>query len=102
MSRTQRPQLALAAGAGGLAGALSYTVQRLVDAAQEGPGYASVLAQAHIPYYWRCDLALLHACLAGLLVGTAVGEEAARRWLARSWIVPLVAVPCILALLAVP
>ncbi|MCB9665738.1 MAG: hypothetical protein H6732_16640 [Alphaproteobacteria bacterium] len=102
MSVRDRPVLGLAAAAAGLAGALSYTVQRLVDAAQEGPAPGALIAQEHIPYYWRCGAALLHALVVALVVGTVATPEAAQRWLARAWLVPVVALPCLVALLAVP
>ena len=47
-------------------GMLSYAVQRIIDAQGEPP-METVLLQAHIPYYWRAAMAVLHALAAATL-----------------------------------
>ena len=61
------------------AATVSYTLQRLVDAA--GEPASTVLLQTHIPYFWRAAMAGLHGLTAGLLVALLVAAPDA--WLAR-------------------
>lgn len=97
------PRDALAAAAFGLVASASYVLQRLASWwAGEVPGDL-VLGQAHIPYYWRVALALLHGVLVAAILRSAVPVEAARRWLprVRMAVLPVVAVLFVLTL-AVP
>ena len=68
-----------AAALGAQAAVISYAGQRLFDAATAPTG---VLAQAHIPYFYRLAWALLHGLLVGLgvwrVLGRAEGPAAAR------------------------
>ena len=98
-----RPVLAVAGLAFGLTGALSYTLQRLYAAYTTTADFGANVATAHIPYYWRCDLALIHGILAATLVFFAVREAQARALLGKgSTLAAAVAIPCILLMLAVP
>ncbi len=98
-----RRRVALGAVAASLAAVLSYAAQRLGTAALGEPDPAAIVASAHTPYYGRLALCLMHAALAGLLVGMPLSEEAAGRWLARApWLVLAVVLPAALALMAVP
>jgi hypothetical protein len=97
-----RPRLAAAALAFALACCLSYAGQRLWDARTEPPP-GTVLLQATIPYYWRVGATLLHGGGAALILGLALDDAAARRWLGRApWLVPLVVLPAALAMALVP
>lgn len=91
--------LALALLGGG--GALSYVLQRLIDAGSEPP-IGTVLAQAHIPYYWRMAVALLHGLmLAGLSLG--LPQPWRTRILdAAPWWVGALVLGALIAMLAVP
>lgn len=104
---SHRAELAVAALSFGLACCLSYALQRLWDARTDPP-LGTVLLQATIPYYWRIAAATLHGAGVAALVlvalrSTGSVQERAERWLARApWLVPLVVLPCVLAMLAVP
>lgn len=101
--RHRRPVLGLAALAFGLTGTASYAVQRLYAAWGGAEDAGLVVDQVHIPYYWRCDLALLHAGLAAVIVAFGVRPEAALTWLGRGpWLVLLVVLPSALAMVLVP
>lgn len=82
--------------------AISYVAQRLAQAAQGGPSPLDVIAQAHIPLYWRVYLALLHAAIGGA-AASLVPSAAAQAVLARAPLVvpPIALILCALAL-AVP
>lgn len=69
-----KPRMALAAAVLGLVTATSYVAQRLL-AGDDAPASA-VIAQEHIPYYWRCALALLHGVLLASIVGLGVRDPA--------------------------
>lgn len=91
--------LALALLGGG--GTLSYVVQRLIDAGSEPP-IGSVMAQAHIPYYWRMAVALLHGLmLAGLSFGLPPRWRERVLRAAPVW-VGLLSLAALIAMLAVP
>ncbi len=91
--------LALALLGGG--GALSYVVQRLIDAGSEPP-IGSVMAQAHIPYYWRMAVALLHGLmLAGLSLGLPPRWRERVLHAAPVWVGGL-SLAALIAMLAVP
>ena len=83
-----------------IAAALSYTLQRLVDAQNEPP-MGTVLLQATIPYYWRVGMAVLHAGVVGLLVYTLSPRL---NWSRRAflWCISCIFLVCIVALIAVP
>ncbi|MCB9682965.1 MAG: hypothetical protein H6733_15980 [Alphaproteobacteria bacterium] len=102
MSRA-RPRLGLASTAFGLVAASSYVLQRLYAASSGVEGMGVAVATKHIPYYWRCDLALIHGVLAAVLVGFAVSDDDARRWFGRlPYAVPVVVGACVVAMLVVP
>ena len=74
-----RGRVAAAAAWAGIAGASSYALQRLYSAWSGEVGYANILAQEHVPYYWRAVLALFHAVLVGLVIGLGSKEAHAER-----------------------
>ncbi|MGC6491529.1 MAG: hypothetical protein ACON5B_01700 [Myxococcota bacterium] len=77
-----RASWALGAAVAGLAGVVSYVLQRL-SALGVAADPTAALAVEHIPFYWRFALAVLHAAGAGLLVAWGVREAEAHRWLQR-------------------
>ncbi|MFT5582944.1 MAG: hypothetical protein ACI9VR_000521 [Cognaticolwellia sp.] len=79
----------------------SYVLQRLIDAGSEPP-IGTVLAQEHIPYYWRMAVALLHGLvLAALSIGLPqIWRVRMLQW-APVW-VGTVCVCTLIAMLAVP
>lgn len=86
------------AGSGAMA---SYVLQRLIDAGSEPP-IGAVLAQAHVPYYWRMAVALLHGLtLAALSLGLPQAWRARLLHWAPLWVAAL-ALVCVVAMLAVP
>ncbi len=79
----------------------SYVVQRLIDAGSEPP-IGTVLAQAHIPYYWRMAVALLHGLvLAALSLGLPEAWRGRLLHAAPIW-VPALCLLTLLTMLAVP
>ncbi len=103
MSAPDAPRWALAATLFGLVAATSYVAMRVASAVSGEATAGSVLAAAHVPYYWRVGLAVFHGGIAALLAGLALSSEAAERWLAHlaPWVLPLMAV-LIVTMLAVP
>ena len=67
-----------------MAGAASYPLQRLLSAASGEVAYGSIIAQEHVPYYWRAVLALFHAAVIGLIIGLGSTDAQAARSL--GWI----------------
>ena len=79
----------------------SYVLQRLIDAGSEPP-IGTVLAQEHIPYYWRMAVAVLHGLvLAALSVGLPQRLRLRLLHLAPIW-VGAVSGCTVVAMLAVP
>lgn len=74
----------LAALVFGVVFALSYAAQRLASAWGGEVNPELVFATEHIPYYWRCGLALLHALAVALLVQFLVPTHRAEALLARA------------------
>ena len=99
--RSARWGLAIAAGACAIA--VSYALQRLASAWAGEPDWTQITRQAHISFYWRCGLALLHGLTITSLVGVAVDHDRAVVVLrfAPVW-VPLLVLPLALAMVAVP
>lgn len=81
---------------------MSYAAQRLWDARTEPP-LGTVVAQAVIPYFWRLGITALHALAVGSLLYFGLSEAGARRLVAATpWLAPLLALPAMLAMMAVP
>lgn len=71
-----------AAAVAGLAASVSYMAQRLAALAVGSPSGAEVLATEHIPFYWRCAMALWHGLALGLVAWLLLRDE--RR--AQTWV----------------
>lgn len=99
--RSARWGLAITVGASAVA--VSYALQRLGSASSGEADWTQVMRQAHVPYYWRCALALLHGVTIAAMAGWAVDHDRAVVALrfAPVW-VPLVVLPLALAMVAVP
>ena len=74
----ERPRVAAGLAWGSIFGACSYALQRLYAAWGGEVGYAEIIAQEHVPYYWRAVLALFHAVAIGLIVGLGATDQQAR------------------------
>lgn len=85
----------------GWACAISYTLQRLASWAGGEVPASSVIAVAHIPFYWRVDLALFHGVLIGILCGVGFPRHPRSPSLLRRVILTTIPL-CALALLCVP
>ena len=85
----------------GWACALSYTLQRLASWLVGEVPASSVIAAAHIPYYWRVDLALFHGALFGLLGALWFAHHPGFPSLLRRALLTTIPL-CALALLGVP
>lgn len=103
MTRRASSQQGLAALTFGLVAVASYTLQRLIAAAGGEVDFGAIVNQVHVPYYWRCAVAVLHGGLAATLVGMGLDADRATRWLGRGpWLVALVVVPSAIAMVVVP
>lgn len=94
-------RLAFGFACAGWGTAVSYTLQRLASWLSGEIPESSVLAVAHIPFYWRVDVALFHGLLLGLVCALWLGEDPQGPIRLRALIfltVPL----CALALLWIP
>lgn len=92
-------RVALAATAFAVVVSWSYVGQHLgAKWLDDGRG-ASVIMQAHVPFYWRCFVALWHGLLVAAVLGLGVSEAGAGRWLERlrPWLVPTMLTAAILA-----
>lgn len=92
-----KARLAAAAAAFGLVAAPSYAIQRLIDGLNEPP-IGTILAQAHIPYYWRVGIAVLHGISAALIVSFLLHRDGqAERFLNRlpPWLLGVVVISAI-------
>ena len=85
----------------GWASAVSYTVQRLASWAGGEVPASSVIAAAHIPFYWRVDMAVFHGALMGLLGAMWFARNPNAASLLRRAILTTIPL-CALALLWVP
>jgi hypothetical protein len=81
---------ALAGAVFGLVFTASYALQRLWAAWLGEPATSAVLAFAHVPYFGRIALAVLHAIVVATVVGMAVRDP--ERWLGRVPVLVLVVV----------
>jgi len=94
-------RLAIGFACAGWGAAVSYTLQRLASWLSGEVPATSVLAVAHIPFYWRVDVAVFHGVLLGLIGALWIGEDP--RGPSRLRTLILVTVPlCAIALLWVP
>ena len=67
-----RARLAIGCACAGWGVACSYTVQRWVSwSVGEAPA-SSIFATAHIPFYWRVDVALLQGLMLGMLAASLI------------------------------
>jgi hypothetical protein len=81
----------------------SYGLQRLWARAAGEVSWTDVIAQAHVPFYWRVGVAALHAAIVASLLGLAFDDLQASR--ALRWtplLVSVVVLPLALAMVAVP
>ena len=97
-----KARAAVCIGLAGVAVVLSYTVQRLVDAAGEPP-LSSVLLSGTIAYYWRVGIALLHGVVVASVAAVGLSEDRAITAL-RMLPVPVLGLGllCVVAVLVVP
>jgi hypothetical protein len=93
---------AAAAAAFGLAAVISYALQRLAAAAFDPVEASSVLLQAHLPYFWRVGLALLHGAGFASLALVAPEGAAARALPLLARATPIGVAAAAVAMLAVP
>jgi hypothetical protein len=94
-------RLAIGFACAGWATAVSYTLQRLASWARGEIPETSVLAVAHIPFYWRVDVAIFHGLLLGLIGALWLGEHPSGPARLRALI--LLTVPlCAVSLLCIP
>ena len=93
----------LAAAIGACTFVLSYAAQRLVAFRTGTPDWTGDVNVAHIPYYWRCALALLQAGIVASVVSLAVGDARAERVLrwSEGW-VPVLVLMAAIAMVLVP
>ena len=95
VSDAERERWALAAAAAGLVGATSYVLQRFGQALGPDPGL--ILGEAHVAYFWRILLAILHGAMVASAVRLLVDPSraaAALRWVptATAGLVPVLVV----------
>lgn len=103
LAARHRPVLGAAALTLGLVAVASYAGQRLWSAYTGVEGLGVVVRQVHIPYFWRCDLALLHGLMGAALVGFGLDEAGGRRLMAAGpWLVLVVVLPSAVAMVLVP
>jgi hypothetical protein len=94
-------RLALACALGASLAAASYAIQHLVGVWTPADDGSIPIAQEHIPFFWRCGLSVWHGLIGGTLVW--LGVERVPAWLERSALVlPLLLIPLMLLMLAVP
>ncbi|MCO4773292.1 MAG: hypothetical protein KDA24_24875 [Deltaproteobacteria bacterium] len=88
------PRVGLAALLFGLGASISYVAQRLASYLGGEVLASTVLASEHTPFFWRVGLAVFQGLILAVIVGVAVPEDAARRWLSRltAAVLPVVAV----------
>lgn len=77
MARLTASRVAAAVAWGGLAGASSYPLQRLYAWWAGEVPFGVILAQEHVPYFWRVGLAGFHAVLVAVLVAMLATDEQA-------------------------
>ena len=77
MARLTPDRVAAGFAWGGLAGAVSYPLQRLYAWWSGEIPYAVIVAQEHVPYFWRVGLTGFHAVLVGVLVVMLARDEQA-------------------------
>jgi hypothetical protein len=86
----------------GVVAPASYALQRLVTA-WSGVEDQVIVAQVHVPYYWRCAVAGLHGVLVASLVGFGLSDARCAALLRHGrWVVALVVGPAALAMVLVP
>lgn len=105
MSRPgQDPRASAALLLAGLTLVLSYTAQRLYAWTISVPSPPTeILAAAHIPYFWRVGLSVLHAVLVGALAHGLLEPSRAVAVVDRGpWLVLLTVLPCAVAMVVVP
>lgn len=77
MARLTPNRISAAVAWGGLAGAVSYPLQRLYAWVSGEVPYAVIIAQEHVPYFWRVAVAGFHAVLVAVLIAMATTDEQA-------------------------
>ena len=87
------PRAAAAAALFGLVAVASYAAQRLASHFLGEVPASAIVEQAHIPFFWRVAVSLLHGGIAALLVGFGLREQTASRVVKR---LPLLLWPILL------